>query len=191
MSEDAKEVVVDTVNKETVIKEYLGSQSYIDNINAEKGKWAESYKTEKLPGMVETEVEARLKAQATKTPEQIKFDDYENRLATMQNQIAEKEKEGMRNTNKDLARNKFKEAGIPDTLLDFFVTEDATKTESNIATAIEAMTGFQTQIKQGVLGDNNTKVPGKTDTDTIDVNQAPEGLSKAEYVAWFKNHRNK
>ena len=106
----------------------------------------------------------------------------------MQNQIAEKERLELRTKNKDLARGKFKEAGIPDTLLDFFVSEDATKTDENVAQAISALTEFQTSVKQNVLGNNNTKVPGKTET-SIDINQAPDGLSKSEYVAWFKQNR--
>ena len=106
----------------------------------------------------------------------------------MQNQIAEKEKLEMRQKNKDAARSKFKEANLPDSLLDFFVSEDAEKTDGNIKKAIEAMTEFQTSIKKDVLGNNNIKVPGKTDTSDV-ADQAPDGLTKQEYVAWFKKNR--
>lgn len=190
MSEENKEVVQpEVVDNSAIIAEYKNSKAYIDDTNALKGAWAESYRTEKLPDMVNKEVEARIKAKETKTPEQIRFDEYETKLTAMANQIAEKEKFEMRSKNKETARTKFKEAGLPDTLLDFFVSEDATKTDDNVIKAIEALTGFQTSIKQDVLGNNNIKVPGKTEDNTLNIDQAPEGLSKSEYVAWFKKNR--
>jgi len=194
MSEEIKKeeqpIVVDNSN---VIEEYKNSQAYIDDVNALKGKWAEAYKADKLPGMVDKEVETRLRARETKTPEQIKFDEYETKLAAMQNQIAEKEVFEMRSKNKELARGKFKEAGLPDTLLDFFVSEDETKTNDNIGIAIEALTGFKTSIKQDALGNNNIKVPGSdvvTDTKTGHGIPVPTSANPKEWEAYHKKVRD-
>ena len=44
-------------------------------------------------------------------------------------------------------------------------------------------------IAIGESGNNNIKVPGKTEDNTLNIDQAPEGLSKSEYVAWFKKNR--
>lgn len=185
---------VEVVEQEVTIDSLLSNektaklvQSYADSIS---GKAVDSYRDKGFKTAVEKAVEDRIKALETKTPEQIKIDELASKLSAYEAKIQEKELFEMKTSNKEAARGKFKEAGLPDTLIDFFVDADSEKTNTNISKAIEALTGFKTSISQELLGSNNTQVPGKTVLNTqLNTGQAPDGLSKAEYIAWFKKNR--
>lgn len=157
-------------------------KSYVDSAS---GKAVEAYKDKGFAAAVDKAVESRIKARETKTPEQIKFDEYESKLAEMQSKIAEKELSEMRGKNKDLARGKFKEAKLPDSLLDFFVSEDEEKTNKNLEKAMKALGDFRDEVKKGVLSGNNTVVPGKTVT-TSGLKEPGPGATKQQWADYWK-----
>jgi len=172
--EEAKSA--ENVDAKTVISDFMRSQDYIDLINAEKGKIIENFRKEKLPGLIDEQVDIRIKAKETKTPEQLKFAEYESQLADLKNKIGAKELIEKRSINKDSARVKFKEAKLPDSLLEFFVTEDEEATNLNVDKAIKELNIFRDAFKEDVFIKNNIKVPGKTVTDENAVT-----LSRAEF----------
>lgn len=91
-------------------------QSYVDS---EVGKGVTAFEKQGFAQKVEKEIEARMKARETKTPEQIKLDEMTAKLTEMQNKIAEKEIFEMRVKNKDIVRSELKD--IPDELLEFLL----------------------------------------------------------------------
>lgn len=152
------------------------------------GKAIDAYKTKGFAEAVEKAVQDKLKQQATKTPEQIKMDEYEAKLNTMSEQIKTKELSEMRLTNRSKASKELSDAGLPLELADFLVSEDSEKTEANVKKAMDILTKFATDTKQNVLKGNNVKVPGKTTT-SGKLQEPGENASKAEWMAYWKQRR--
>jgi uncharacterized protein (DUF885 family) len=155
-------------------------------IDAGVSKGVESYKEKGFTKAVEQEVEQRLKARETKTPEQIKFEEYEAKLAAMQDQLAQKERLEMRTKNKEAARAKIKEVGVPDDLLDFVVSEDSEKTNNNLEKYIASLSNFKNQIKQEILKGNNIKVPGANTETGAEPDLSK--MTKDQVKAYLKSH---
>lgn len=139
----------------------------------------------KLEASLNERAEELIKQRATKTPEQIKLDELNAKIANMEKQVADKELNEMRLTNKSKATKMLNEANLPIDLVDFIVSADAEETDANAAKVIEVLTGFTTEIKQGVLKNNNTQLPGKTKM-SGGLKEPGPNASKEEWKAYVK-----
>lgn len=174
-----------SINLEEALKDQNFSKQFQSYVDSQTSKAVEAFKQKGFVAAVEKEVETRLKAKETKTPEQIKFEEYEAKLADMQNKIAEKERLEMRIKNKESARTSFIEAKLPEGLLDFLVSEDAEKTKSNIEAATKMLEDFRTDVKKSIVSGNNIDVPGKTVPGLTDKEPGPNA-TKEEWKAYYK-----
>lgn len=163
-------------------------QSFVD---AQVGKAVEAYKQKGFQTAVEKEVEQRLKVKETKTPEQIRFEEYEAKLADMQNKMREKELTEMRLTNKEKARAKLLEAKLPEGLVDFIASEDSEKTEANIAAAVKVLEAYKTEITQSLLKGNNVQTPGRTAKPGETLAEPGPNASKEEWANYWKQVKNR
>jgi len=91
----------------------------------------------------------------------------------------------MKHANKDVGRKMFKEAGLPDGLLDFLTSENSETSKTNFEKAVNFLDGFRNEIKKGLLSGNNTKVIEKTTTATSGLKEPKEGASREEWKAYF------
>ena len=190
MSEDIKKETTDEVVKAISFEEARKSPEF----EKELGSFMDSrintaidaHKVKGFAKAVDEGVAAKQKALETKTPDQIKFEEYELKLSEMEKKVAEKEKAEMRGTNKEVGRAAFKEAKLPDTLLDFFVSENSETSKTNIDRAAKALDDFRTQITQDILAGNNIKVPGRTTGDSDGIKQPREDAPKQEWTNYWK-----
>lgn len=181
--ENAQEVeiggVSDLLSNEDFAKEFNST------VDSKISKAVEAYKEKGFKSAVDLAVEERLKAKETKTPEQIKIEELETQLKGVTTKAQEKELLEMRMKNEKEARKQFKDAGLPDSLIGFFVSEDSEKTNTNVETAIKELSNFKTELTKGVLDSNNTKVPGKTVV--IDgLTEPGKGATQAEWKEYYK-----
>lgn len=188
MTEEAiKPVEAPVVTLETVMKDEVIGKQLKSFVDSEIGKAVESYKKQGFQTAVEKATEERLKAMQTKTPEQIRFDEYEAKLAEMNNRLKEKDIFEMRNKNKETARSLFKEKNLPEGLLDFLVDPDEVKTKANLETAIKELEAFSTSLKQTVLKGNNIQVPSASASSGTGTKPPGEGATKEEWKAWYQS----
>ena len=175
---------------EAILADEKMGKMLTSHIDSQVGKAVEAYKEKGFASAVEKAVAERLKQQETKTPEQIKMDEMNAKLAAFEQQIRDKELNEMRLTNKSNASKKLTEAGLPLDLVDFIVSEDAEKTTANVDKVVNVLNKFMTETKQNVLKGNNVKSPGKT-LITGDLQEPGENASKAEWAAYWKQLKNK
>ena len=192
MKDDNKEGTVNTEPKAITLDEARKNPEFEKQlaslVDSATTKAIATYKDKGFKSAVDEAVTARQKALETKTPDQIRIEEAEAKLEAMQATIADKERLEMRNSNKDVGRSAFKKAGLPDSLLDFFVTDNSESSKENIAKAIEALEGFKTTIKQELLGGNNITVPGKTkQTGDGTAKEPGPGATREQYMAWWKS----
>jgi hypothetical protein len=172
-----------TLDKNEVISDFLKSKDFIDMINAEKGKAIESFQKDKLPTLVEKEIEAR----NHKEPWQIELEQMRNKVTAMEQEKAKEVEARIRGEHKAKALKVFSEKNLPTDLVDFLVSTDEEATNSNIEKAISVFEDFKATFKQDALKSNNTKVPGEVST-------APKGsipepgpeATKEEWKAYWK-----
>jgi len=194
MSEETNEVKVDgtdnsaepsNVDRDAVIKEYLASKDGLQYLNGVKSQAVNSFKADKMPDLVAKEIENR----SQKTPHQIEMENMKKEMDAIKAERDAEKRSVLLNKNKDDARQKFKTADLPDSLLDYFVSEDMDKTNTNVDAAIKAMTEFRDGITRDGLKNNNTKVPGRTVTETGTDGPPASLTSKAEIKQWYLNNR--
>lgn len=171
------------------VNELIKNPDFIKNlqpiIDSQVSKGVEAYKEKGFKSAVEKEVELRLKAQTTKTPEQLKFDEYESKLAEMQQKIQQKELAELKLKNRELARSEFKD--LPEDLLDFFVSEDTELTKKNAEKIKTVLENYKTEIKKQILAGNNITVPGHQAESNLK-DPGPNG-TKEQWKEYYKNKK--
>ena len=105
MTEEEKNAVTDDIRK-TVIEEYLKSKDFVDKLNAEKGRWGESFRKEKLP---ELEKELREKIMNEMNPQESEAD---RRLRAIEEELERSKKELATKALQEQLRKKAAEIGF-------------------------------------------------------------------------------
>jgi hemerythrin superfamily protein len=183
--EDAKDVEIGDVSNLMENEEFATQfQSAADSLVS---KAVEAYKEKGFKSAVEKAVEDRLKAKETKTPEQLRIAELESTMEGLKTKAQEKELLEMKVKNSGTGRKALKDAELPDSLIDFLVSEDAAKTDDNVKKAVEILTSFKTDLTKKLLGENNTKVPGKVIKDNNGSLKEPgKGATKEQWTAYYK-----
>jgi hypothetical protein len=158
--------------------------SFVDSKTTQAIK---TYKEQGFATAVEKEVDNRLKARETKTPEQIRLEETEAKLNVVLSNLAEKERTEMRLKNKDTARSLLTEAKVPDDILDFIVDADGEKTKDNVSKVLEIFTKFKTNIVQTEFSNNNITVPSTKKVGNGNNKEPAENASKEEWMSYFRN----
>lgn len=155
-------------------------QSLIDSAVS---KGVESFKTNTVPGLIESELKTRIDAMNTKTPQELEMEKLKNDMAAIKNDNAEKERLAVIETNKVSALTKLNDNKIKLSAeqLKWFVSDDAEKTTANVTSFIELLTALKTEWKAEKIAGNNVTPPqgrqsanepvdtlrGKTSLDTL------------------------
>lgn len=182
---------VKELNREEIITEYLSSKDFVDRLNAEKGKAIENFQKEKLPTILETEFEKRMRLEEEKkkkTPEQIALEDALKRIEHMEAASAAEKREKMRIENKLIAQSELssRNLNIPEPILDKFISEEKEKTTEQIKLFTDFMDDYTTKMKSEKVKSNNTFVPGENKTSGGDVQTPGDKASQAEWENYFK-----
>lgn len=152
----------------------------------EARRQVEAYKSNTLPKTVEEEVAKRLEASKHKSPEQIKFEEYEKKLADMQNQLQQKERAEMIQKNKNFAIKTLSEKKLPSDIIDFIVSDEEEKTVENINMFSSMMEKYTTSIKSEFMRGNNTFVPGKDTSGGGGITVPGDNASQAEWENYYR-----
>ena len=182
-------------SRQQIIEEFLSSKEFVEKINTEKTNAVQNFQKEKLPIILESEFSKRLKLEEErnkKTPEQLQLDEALKRIELMEANNIAKEKERLKAENKTNVLKVLSEKKLPTDLLDFIVSDEEEKTNKNVELFTNMMDKWTTNLKEGFMSGNNTRVPGK---DSISGNSGMEypgdNASQAQLDAWYKATRNK
>lgn len=187
-SENVAETTTPTIDFDSLLKNPDFTKKLNSFVDSKTTQAIKTYKEQGFASAVEKEVDNRLKARETKTPEQIRLEEAEAKLNKVLSDLAEKERSEMRLKNKDTARSLLTEAKVPDEILDFIVDFDGEKTKENVSKVLEIFTKFKTNIVQTEFSTNNTSVPPTKKI--VGNNKEPaENASKEEWMAYFRNNK--
>lgn len=177
---------VSSINRDDVIKEFMESKDFIDLINAEKGKAVENFKQEKLPELVTKEIELR----NHKEPWQIQMEEMQRKMAAIEKEKAAEVEARIRGENKAKALKVFSDKGLPSDFIDFVVDVDEEKMNKNVELAVGVFENYAKSLKQGMLKDNNTHVPGKDETISSSGLQVPgDNASQKEWEEYYRKKK--
>jgi hypothetical protein len=191
--EQEQDVVLD---RETIIKEFLESKDFIDKINAERGKAVEAFQKEKLPNIIETEFEKRMRLEEEKnkkTPEQIQLDEALKRIEKMEAETAAEKREKLRLENKAHAISELsnKNLRVPEAILDRFISEEPDKTKENIKQFEDFINDYTINLNKEKIKSNNTFVPGGEGGSGNTLQEPGPDASREELMAYEKARRSK
>lgn len=160
--------------------------------DAEASRQVEAFKTKTLPITIEEEVKKRLEASSKKTPEQIKFEEYERKLAELTNSLKEKERAELIEKNKNSALKHLTEKKYPTDVLDFLVSDEEEKTKKNLEVFSNMMEKYETSLRQSFIKGNNSFVPPKN-KETIggDSFIPGEDATEQDWINYYKKKNKK
>jgi hypothetical protein len=184
--DDSQDSAESSINKDDIIKEFIESKDFADLLNKQKGEAVRKFQAEKMPTLIEEEFKKR----SEKTPEQIKFEEYERKLTDMQRKLEEKEKAELRTVNKTKALKAFSDKGLPTDMVDFLVDIDEEKTNKNIELAVGVFESYAQSLRKTEVKNNNTFVPGKNETPVASGLQVPgDDASQAEWEDYYRKKK--
>jgi hypothetical protein len=144
-----------------------------------------TFKEKGFKTAVDAGIAAHVEQSKTKTPEQIRLDESDSKMLALEQKLATKELLEMKTANKEIGRAMFKEAGLPDGLLDFFVSDNAETSKANFEKGVKILGKFGTDVKKGVLDGNNIKVSTKT-VASGGLKEPGEGASREDWKTYLK-----
>jgi len=175
---EMKKAIRSMITFEDILKdETLGKQilSYKDS---EVSKAVDSFQKNTLPKKLEEEL--KKKEQASAKPEwQIEIDN-------LKAELAKKEQEAIRSSQKARALKIASEKGLPSDILDYFLGSSDEETDQKLTTLSKTFEDYSSKIKQEVLKNHNISVPANGNKFTQDVNKEiklPANASKEDYKA--------
>ncbi len=151
---DPDEVTKPEVEKSLVV----GSQEYIDFINAEKGKWAKSYKEDQAKNLDKERESIREALMKEINPEESPL---EKKVRELEERDKAREKEIANRDLKDSLRKKAKEIGMDQSRADRYAIF-GTEAESNMIADFEYTNDIITKALDGKIKDSFDKTPPKT-----------------------------
>ena len=133
-------------------------KSYADK---EARRQVEAYKANTFQDSVKNEVDKRMEAKNHKEPWEIKMQEMEAKMATMETEKVTETRAKMVAINKTKALELLstKNLTMPDDVLDMFVSDEEDKTIGLVNSFSDMMDGFSQSIKQDYLKSNNTPIP--------------------------------
>jgi hypothetical protein len=141
------------IAREDVIKEFMGSQQFIDKLNAEKGKAIKTFQEEKLPGIIQERINEELEKRNTKTPEQIREEEWNTRLKALEEERDTERKTRLLEANKNKALSSIKTKDFP--LLDRLISAEEEATVSNVESFNQWLDEYTNSVKQSVVKGSN------------------------------------
>ena len=125
------------------------------SIDAEASRQVETFKTNTLPDMIKKGISEKEEAAKTKTPEQLKFEEYETKLSEMDSLLKSEKLGKVRETNKNKALKILSEKKLPTTIVELFIDEDEEVTLENVAAFTTMMNEYTAAVKQAVIKSGN------------------------------------
>lgn len=151
-------------NVDKTFNDFIGTKEYIDHINAEKSQWGETYKTDKLPSILD---EAR-RVEREKTILELNPEETESdkRLRAIEQELKESKEKLVQNSLKEVLRTKAKEIGF-DVLRAERYSIYGDKAEEAMASDHKYFSEFVTsEVEKNIKGNFDKKTPSKSDKQT-------------------------
>jgi len=179
-NEEVKGVIKEYFNPtfDDLIKDEKIGKAIISYKDSEVSKGVDSFIKTKLPSKIEEEVTKRLKETNTKEPWAIEIENLKNAIET-------KDRAYKIETQKSKVMKNATEKGIPIELIDFIVSDDEEKTNSNFNIFNKVFESFSTKTKQDILKNHNIPLLPSDKKTSIDTG-LPDGLSKKDYLDELK-----
>jgi len=178
-----------SINKEEVINEFLQSKDFIDLLNAKQGEAVNKFKKEKLPSILDEEVDNRMKAREHKEPWQIKLEEMERKTNGLNEKLLEKERAELRAENKAFAVQTLSERKLPTDLVDYLISDEKEKTQANLDKFASSIENYTQKLKQQILKGNNVEVPAEGTSSQSSGSVPGKDASQAEWEAYYKKNR--
>lgn len=173
---------------EDIMKDPGMSKSVIDYVNSEKSNAVNKWRDENLNLAIEKEIDARSK----KSPEQIKFDEYEKKLEEMDRKLKTKERSELISTNKNIVLKALTEKNLPSDLVDFIVSDEQEITNKNIEVMTTIFENFKGNLTANAVKNNNVSVPNNdSGSGSSTVQEPSDNATKAEWNTYWAKVRQK
>lgn len=159
MSEIIEPKLDELLKNEAIFKEFR------QKVDAENTKAIKTWQANHLQEEVNKALEAKMEEiqkKKDKTPEELRAEKNELEIKKLREQIEQTNKEKKMYEARAKAQKEITELGIPDSILDFVITDDDDKNANNIGAIKELFDAYAHKIKQDIIVGNNVKIPGKT-----------------------------